>query len=137
MANSYHDKDSTEWHQRRGRGHHHHPIAKKMLSNPMARGLTAMEMIYSAVWADFIVTKSLQYVSSDAMVFVYNLTLAGEAPQWGPPIRLTHFGALDKPSHCFLELIETRSLSINGRTGTNRIETDTAKQQGTRHLSCL
>ena len=103
--------------------YHHHPTAKKLPSNPMARGLTTMEMIYSAVRADFIVTKSLQYVSSDAMVFVYNLTLAGEAPQWGPPIRLTHFGALDKPSHCFLEPIETRSLSINGRTGTNRIET--------------
>ena len=103
--------------------YHHHPTAKKLLANPMARGLTTMEMIYSAVWADFILTKSLQYVSSDAMVFVYNLTLAGEAPQWGPPIRLTHFGALDKPSHCFLELIETRSLSINGRNGTNKIET--------------
>ena len=49
----------------------------------MARGLTTMEMIYSAVWADFILTKSLIHVSSDAMVFVYNLTLAGEAPQWG------------------------------------------------------
>ena len=68
--------------------YHHHPIAKKMLSNPMARGLTATEMIYSAVWADFIVTKSLQYVSSDAMVFVYNLTLVGEAPKWGPSIQL-------------------------------------------------
>ena len=63
--------------------YHHHPNAKKLPSNPIARGLTAMEMIYSAVWADFILTKSLQYVSSDAMVFVYNLTLAGEAPQWG------------------------------------------------------
>ena len=40
--------------------YHHHPTAKKLLSNPMARGLTAMEMIYSsAVWADFIATKSL------------------------------------------------------------------------------
>ena len=85
-----------------------------------------MEMIYSAVWADlisYILTKSLQYVSSDAMVFVYNLTLAGEAPQWGQSIRLIHFGVLDKPSHSFFELIETRSLSINGQNGTNKIET--------------
>ena len=67
--------------------YHHHPTAKKLLSNPMVRGLTTMEMIYSAVWADFIRTKSLRYVSSDAMVFVHNLTLAGEAPQWGPSIR--------------------------------------------------
>ena len=68
--------------------YHHHPTAKKLPSNPMARGLTTMEMmIHSAVWADFIRTKSLQYVSSDAMVFVHNLTLAGEAPQWGPSIR--------------------------------------------------
>ena len=102
--------------------YHHHPTAKKLLSSPMARGLTTMEMIYSAVWADFIVTKSLQYVSSDAMVFVYNLTLAGEAPQWGPSIHVIHFGDLDKPSH-FLELIETRSLSINDRNGTNKIVT--------------
>ena len=85
----------------------------------MARGLTAMEMIYLAVWADFIATKSLQYVSSDAMVFGYNLTLAGEAPQWGPSIRLIHFGVLDKPSHSLLELIETGLLSINDRNGTN------------------
>ena len=81
--------------------YHHHPIAKKLLANPMARGLTTMEMIYSAVWADFIRTKSLQYVSSDAMVFVFILTLAGEAPQWGPSIHLIHFGVLDKPGHSF------------------------------------
>ena len=103
--------------------YHHHPIAKKMISNKMARGLTTMEIIYSSVWADFIHTKSLQYVSTDAMVFIYNLTLAGEAPQWGPSIHLIHFGVLDKPSHSFLELIETRSLSINDRNGTNEIET--------------
>ena len=104
--------------------YHHHPNAKKLPSNPMARGLTVMEMIYLAVWADFILTKSLQYVSSDTMVFVYNLTLlAGEAPQWGPSICLIHFGVLDKPSHSFLELIETRSKLINDRNGTNKIET--------------
>ena len=42
----------------------------------MARGLTTMEeMIYSAVWADFIPMKSLQYVSLDAMVFVYKIAM--------------------------------------------------------------
>ena len=123
MANNTATRISPRGSSKEDDDYHHHPTAKKLLSNPMARGLTSMEMIYSAVWADFIRTKSLQYVSSDAMVFGYNLTLAGEAPQWGPPIRLTHFGALDKPSHCFLELIETRSLSINGRNGTNKIET--------------
>ena len=123
MANSTATRISSRGSNKEDDDYHLHPNAKQLLSNPMARGLTTMEMIYSAVWADFILTKSLQYVSSDAMVFVYNLTLAGEAPQWGPPIRLTtHFGALDKPSHCFLELIETRSLSINGHNGINKIE---------------
>ena len=89
----------------------------------MARGLIAMKMIYSAVWADFMLTKSLRYVSLDAMVFVYNLTLADEAPQWGPSIHLIHFWVLENASHSFLELIETRSLSINDQNGTNKIET--------------
>mmetsp|Transcript_51220 Transcript_51220/g.74912 ORF Transcript_51220/g.74912 Transcript_51220/m.74912 type:complete len:219 (+) Transcript_51220:1-657(+) len=36
---------------------------------------------------------------------------------------LVHSGVLDKPSHPILELINTRSFSINDRNGTNKIET--------------
>eukprot|EP00639_Heterosigma_akashiwo_P005667 CAMPEP_0194576356 /NCGR_PEP_ID=MMETSP0292-20121207/11506_1 /TAXON_ID=39354 /ORGANISM="Heterosigma akashiwo, Strain CCMP2393" /LENGTH=53 /DNA_ID=CAMNT_0039428393 /DNA_START=44 /DNA_END=205 /DNA_ORIENTATION=+ len=49
-----------------------------------------MEMIYSAAWADFELTKSLQ-CALGAMVFVYNLALADEAPQRGPSIHFSSF----------------------------------------------
>ena len=119
MANSYHDKDSTEWHQRRGRGLPPPPHCQKTAIKPNGEGFDrhGNDLFGSLGWFH-------TYAVSSICIFGCNgLRLQSDVGWRGTPVGPTHFGALDKPSHCFLELIETRSLSINGRNGTNKIET--------------
>ena len=99
-------------HQNQRNWYHSDPLFKTEVpptsrQHPISMLRVSLQSILSSTF------RSLSaFVSSDTMmVFVYILTFAGEAPQWGPSIRLIHFGVLDKPSNSFLELvvIETRS----------------------------